>query len=285
MQHLRHFLKASTDWVLFTSIFAACCAVGLSLATERLLLHRIPPVLTYLHALVFGGVAVVYNLHYAIKKSTPELSDRFDWSGHHKSTHVLFIAAGAVICAISLFRLPWEIFLACVVLAFLSFAYSLPLLPFAPRKRLKDFGWIKITVLAGVWTIVTSILPMLYWNKSITDYPFEILLRFVFMFTLCVAFDIRDMQTDLEAGIYTLPNLIGVGGSYRLINFGLLLFAALSIAQYCRYPSLIRLGGAVLTTLVARLAVEYARRHPSDKAYLGYVDGTMLFYAIMVLLH
>jgi 4-hydroxybenzoate polyprenyltransferase len=284
MVQFRQILNVCTDWLLFTSGFAGCCAVGLCLATERLLLQRVPPLFTFLHALVFGGVVTVYNLHYVIKRSAPELSDRYAWSVRHQFTHISLIVAGALLCAFSLFHLPWHILVACVVLGLLSFAYSLPILPFVPRKRLKDFGWIKIMVLTGVWTIVTSILPMLYWNRDLAAYPFEILLRFVFMFTLCVAFDIRDMQTDLEAGIDTLPNLIGVANSYRLMNLALGLFVALSIVQYLRYPSPVRLGGAVLAAVVARLAIEYARRHPTDKVYLAYVDGTMLFYAIMVLL-
>src|SRR5690606_5610779 len=117
----------------------------------------------------------------------------------------LFLSIGAAGCFVSVFFLPAEILIACAVLALLSFAYSIPILPFKDKKRLKDFGWVKILVLTLVWTIVTSVLPILYHERGLVAYPYEILMRFVFMFTLCVAFDIRDMQTDLEAGIATLP--------------------------------------------------------------------------------
>lgn len=274
-----------TNWILYTSLFAALCSTGMCMATERLLIQDIPPFFSSLHALVFGSTLLVYNVHYIIKKSAADVSDRFAWSKHHKLWHYLILAVGLLLCAGSLFFLSARIFRACIVLGILSFAYSIPMLPFKDKKRLKDFGFVKIIVLTGVWTIVTSVLPILYWDKLIMDYPFEILIRFVFMFTLCVAFDIRDMQTDLEADIFTLPNLIGLKNSYKLMNISLLLFVVLSIIQYTRYPSVVRLTGEISTAIVTKLVIEYTRRYPSDKAYLGLVDGMMLLYAVLVLFH
>jgi 4-hydroxybenzoate polyprenyltransferase len=252
------------------------------MATERLVIDNIPPLITSLHLLVFGSTLIVYNTHYIIKKSDEAISDRFAWSKHYKKWHYLFLIIGAAMCT-AIFSLPQSIWIACIVLGILSFAYSLPLLPFKNKRRLKDFGWVKILVLTTVWTIVTSVLPILYWQQSLSAYPFEILLRFGFMFTLCVAFDIRDMQTDLDAGIITLPNLIGIKNSYRLIYFNLVLFVALSIIQYFRYPSAFRLGGEIIAAIITGLVIQYARQYPSDKIYLGGVDGMMLLYTLLML--
>src|SRR5690606_8868295 len=132
--------------------------------------------------------------------------------------------------------------------------------------------------------IVTAVFPILFWDQEISDFPVEIMLRFLFMFTLCVAFDIRDAQTDLKARIYTLPNLIGIRSSYRLMDVALLLFAALSVVQYLRYPSAGRLAGEMLTVVFTRLAIMYTRRYPSDRNHLLVIDGMMLVYAILLLL-
>ncbi|MCB0698169.1 MAG: hypothetical protein KDC07_12445, partial [Chitinophagaceae bacterium] len=158
-------------------------------------------------------------------------------------------------------------------------------LPISNPKRLKDFGWIKITVLTTVWTIVTSVLPILDHDMNISDYPYEILMRFVFMFTLCVAFDIRDMQTDMDAGIATLPNMIGIKGSYRVMSASMILFIIMSFVQYIRHPSHLRLGAELFVAAAVKLVIDYARKHPSDRAYLGLVDGMMMLYAILVLWH
>ncbi len=280
---LRHLIHIVINWVLYTSIFAATCAVGLCMSTERLLLNEGPPLYSGLHLLVFCSTLFVYNVHYLIKKSTPELSDRFGWSQHHRLWHYLLMSIGIIGCGISAFHLPQNILLVCVLLAVLSFSYSIPLLPFKDKKRLKDFGWIKILVLTAVWTIVTSVLPLLYHSRALADYPFEIMIRFVFMFTLCVAFDIRDMQTDMEAGIATLPNMIGIKGSYRVMSVSMILFIIMSMIQYARYPSVNRLIAEIIVAIATKLAIDYARKHPSDRAYLGLVDGMMLLYATLVL--
>lgn len=255
------------------------------MATERLIIGKVPALFTALHVLVFGSTLMVYNVHYIVKRSTPSLSDRFAWSQFHMLWHRVMFSIGFLGCFVSIFFVNWQILVGCAVLAFLSFAYSLPLLPFKDKRRIREFGWVKITVLTLVWTIVTSVLPMLYWEVPLTDYPLEIVIRFVFMFTLCVAFDIRDMQTDLESGIATLPNLIGVKNSYRLMDATLILFVLLCVLQYLHYPIPSRLAGEVVAALVTKYVIHYSRTHPSDRVYLGLIDGMMLLYGVLLLLN
>lgn len=253
------------------------------MTTEKLLLDNTPELFTVLHLLVFCSTLFVYNVHYLIKKSTPELSDRYDWSQYHKIWHYILMLIGVAGCLAASLYLPYKILFACGILGVLSFSYSIPLLPFKNKKRLKDFGWIKILVLTSVWTIVTAVLPILYADDSLTAYPYEILMRFVFMFTLCVAFDIRDMQTDMDAGIATLPNLIGIKGCYRVMSVSMILFIVMSIVQFIRHPSVSRVLAELIVAFAVRFAIDYSRKHPTDKVYLGLVDGMMFLYALLVL--
>jgi 4-hydroxybenzoate polyprenyltransferase len=264
------------DLILYTSLFTACCATGLCMVTEKLINTASPQLVSHLHILVFGSSLVVYNTAHIIRWQRNVAGLR-PW-------YFLFFGAGAAMVITSLFWLPMQILVACIILAAFTFAYSWPLLPFKNKKRLREYGWLKIAVLAGVWTIVTSILPVLYYAKNISDYPYEILLRFVFIFTLCIVFDIRDMKTDLEHNIYTLPHKVGLKNSYRLIDITLLLFSVLSVLQYFRYPDAGRLAGALLTAIVAKLVVIYLGKHHSNRAYLGLADGVMMVYALLVLL-
>jgi 4-hydroxybenzoate polyprenyltransferase len=271
------------DWVLFTSIFAAACATGICLATERLLLSGIPDIISPLHAFIFGSTLVVYNAHHLVKKAQLHRPDMQQWLTKNKNWNIAFLIFGLATAFVSFIFLPTIIKISCPVLGLLSFAYSLPMLPFKNKKRrLRDYGWVKIIVLATVWTIVTSLLPMLYWEKNPADYPFEILIRFVFMLTLCIAFDIRDMQTDNEQGISTLPNVLGLRNSYRLMNVTIVLFALLSIVQYLRFHIAGRLAGEIITAVAMKMATDYTRTHPTDHTYLGLVDGTMLLYSLLL---
>jgi 4-hydroxybenzoate polyprenyltransferase len=255
--------------------------MSLCMATERLITNTIPPIFNRLHFLVLGSSLVVYNVHRIF--SRPYHATRAsNVKDKYRPWYFIFFAIGLVLSVIGLVGLQWKMLVGCAVLGLFAFMYSLPLLPFKNKKRLREFGWLKILVLAGVWTIVTSILPFLYLGKNVTDYPFEIVLRFVFIFTLCIVFDIRDMKKDLENNIYTLPQKVGLSNSYRLINGTLILFCALSIFQYTRYPDAERLIGALLTAVITRLIIFYLKKNPTDRAYLGLADGVMLLYAFLV---
>jgi 4-hydroxybenzoate polyprenyltransferase len=278
------FLRHAVDFILFTSSFTALCAVTLCMATERLFMGYVPVIFSPLHFFVIGCTLLVYNVHYLIKKSSVALSDQYAWVQKHKYWNYAFLITGLCLCGYFVFQLSPPVWQACIVLAAFSFAYSLPVLPFKNKHRLKDFGWLKIFLLAGIWTVVTAILPMLYWQQSIQAYPYEIVMRFIFLFILCLAFDIRDQQVDLEAGIFTLPNKIGLLNTYSLISVLVLLFICCSFAQYFRFSLPDRLIINIISALLTFWAVHVVRKHPSDKNYLLLVDGQMLINALMLLL-
>lgn len=253
------------------------------MATERLFIGYVPVFFSPLHFFIAGCTLMVYNVHYLIKKSSIVLSDQYAWVQKNKMINYAFLILGIGLSLYSVFQLPGSVWQACIVLAAFSFAYSLPVLPFKNKHRLKDFGWLKIFLLTGIWTVVTAILPMLYWQQDMAAYPFEILMRFIFMFILCLAFDIRDMQVDIEADIFTLPNKIGLANTYSLITVLILLFIGFSLAQYFRFSLPDRLMVNTVSALLTLWSVFYVRKHPSDKNYLLLIDGQMLLNALMIL--
>ena len=101
------------------------------------------------------------------------------------------------------------------------------------------------------------------------------------LLALCIAFDIRDMHADAQKDIQTLPNRIGAARSYVLIDVSIIIFAVSSIVQYLRYPHLGRLIAEVITAVCMKLVMLYVKKHPSDKAYLGLVDGMMLLLSLI----
>lgn len=254
------------------------------MATEKLLLGYLPRLGTALHWFVMANTLCIYNLHYFIKNLPPGVSDRADWSLHYRWIHPVLIAFGCLVSLVCLFLLPLKVIGISVGLGLLSLGYSLPILPFPQKKRLKDWGLLKLFLLAIVWTSVTVLMPMFYWNKSFEAYEVEFLLRFTFMLPLCIAFDIRDMETDRENSIYTLPNAIGLQNCYRLMDFFLLVLLGLAIWQYARYPILARLISALGIIILTKTVLILSRRYRSDIFYLLFIDGMMLIYAAFIVL-
>lgn len=271
-------------WILYTSIYAGLCAVFLCMATEKLLLSYMPPFFSVLHGFIFGNTLVIYNVHYGIKNIPAGISDRADWSRRYRYIHPLIIGASLLLSGVCLLFLSYKVMLVSVGLGVLALGYSLPILPFKNKKRLKDWGVLKIFLLCFVWACVTVIIPLVYYQRRFESYEVEFILRFILMLPLCVAFDIRDMQIDKENRIYTLPNVIGVKNAYRLIDLSLLAFALLSVWQYVRYPIMHRLVCGILIAVITKSVIELSRRYNSDFYYLLFIDGVMLVYALMILL-
>ena len=276
-------MKKLLDWFLFSSSFTACCAVGLCMATEKLVNGARPPLFNHLHALVFGSTLLVYNIHHTIKKPPRIPYGLSLLTKRYKMSYIILSVVGCALVAVGLWGAPANLVVVSVVLGFISLAYSLPVLPFKSKKRIRDFGWLKILSLAGVWTIATSVLPMIYLGKNITAFPFEIGIRFTFIFAICIIFDIRDVRADSVNRINTLPKIIGLHNSYKIINISLLLSVALGVLQYLRFPYWNRLVATVAAAAITRLVAYYLKKHPSERAYFLIADGVMIVYALLVL--
>lgn len=253
------------------------------MATERLVNEAQPDVVSRLHALVFGCSLLVYNIHPAVKKRVSDKVGLPRLTRHHQPVFIALSVAGIVIGSFGLPVLSAGMVMACGVLGFISFAYTLPILPFKNKRRIRDIGWLKILSLTSVWTIVTSVLPTLFWKHSIADYPFEILLRGLFIFTLCIIFDIRDMQTDSMSRINTLPHMLGLRNTYRLMNGLLLAFIGVEVLQYLRHPLWYRMTAVIITAIVTRAVAAWLKNRDADWEYTLYADGLMLLYSLLVL--
>lgn len=177
---------------------------------------------------------------------------------------------------------PLALLLACVAAA-LAWCYSVPPLP--GLRRLRDFGIVKILTLAGVWTVMTCVLP-LAGEAAGSTIAFLACRRFLFMFALCLAFDIRDVEADADRGVQTVPVRLGTAWSYRLVRLSLGLFVLASVPALVGQPPLATVGIACALCVSAGLTwltIEATRTRHSTLLYLGGVDGMMLLQCVLVM--
>lgn len=259
-------------FLLHTSIYTALCALALCLGAERIMLHRVPPLLSPLHALIVGCTMLEYNVHHLFNLTAGTRAVR---------SHLVVAALGLVLCLIALPHLSVAVLAGCACLGVMAFAYSTPLLPFRYKQRLKDYGLIKIHVLTGVWVMVSTVLPALYWEIPLRNYWLELIIRSLLIFPLCIAFDIRDAEADAAQNIHTLPNTLGIPAAYRAVGFTLLAYFAWAVTR-CIYRQDYR---EVITYFVSGLAAFFAIRlsrvRPHPFVYLVLIDGVMLLYGVL----
>lgn len=222
-------------------------------------------------------------MHYLFKSIAVENSDRLTWSLKNKNIHKILIAVGVVLIVYSLFSFHLRHFIFLVALGAISFLYSFPFLPFTNKKRIKDFGLAKIVTLSLLWTLVTVWFPID--EANLTGFSFQLIFlrRFIFIFILCLLFDIRDTEIDRRENIATLSVKLGIKKAYLLCYLLLTMFVALSLIQYFHLPDTNQFITMLLSALTTAIAIEYSKKNNSDVVYLALIDGMMLLQALLVI--
>ena len=248
----------------------------------NLLLHlRLNDLSFYLF--VFGATLAQYNMHYLFKTTAVANSARIAWSLRNKNIHKILIAIGVVLIVYSLFSFHLRHFIFLLALGAISFLYSFPFLPFTNKKRIKDFGLAKIITLSLLWTLVTVWFPID--ETNITGFSFQLIFfrRFIFIFILCLLFDIRDTEVDRRENIATLSVKLGIKRAYALCYLLLAFFTTLSITQFILLPNLGQLITMLLSAIATVITIEYSKKNNSDVVYLAIIDGMMLLQALLVI--
>ena len=198
--------------------------------------------------------------------------------------HFILLIIGSLLILFSFFSFHLKHFIILICLGGISFLYSFPFLPFGSKKRIKDYGSLKILTITFLWTLVTVWFP-------VNSMPFDTGLfwlvfakRFIFMFVLCLLFDMRDIEIDGKEKINTLAVKLGQKKSYFLAYFSLVLFVAFSVAQYYYLPQTGYLIAMLISALATLMTIELTKKSNSDYVYLTGIDGMMLVQSGLIYL-
>jgi 4-hydroxybenzoate polyprenyltransferase len=272
--------RKAWELILFGSIFIASCAVAFCMETNILL--GLPLNHFSFYCFVFGATLVQYNLHYLVKTIAVKDSVRLAWSQRNKTVHFILLALGIVLILFSFFSFHLKHFIVLFCLGCVAFLYSFPFLPFGKKRRIKDYGFLKIITLALLWTLVTVWFPVNSMPYDPYLFLFVFAKRFVFMFVLCLLFDVRDIEIDSKEKINTLAVMIGKKKAYSVSYLLLIVFVIFSFAQYFYLPQTGFLIAMLISAIVTYVTIEFTKKNNSDFIYLAGIDGMMLSQAMLI---
>jgi 4-hydroxybenzoate polyprenyltransferase len=275
-------IRKIVEFILFSSIFIAACAVALCFETN-LLLH-LPLNIASFYCFVFGATLTQYNLHYLVKKSAVADSERLPWSLKNKRLHRVLFAAGVVLILFSFSSFRLHHFMILGIMGVVAFLYSFPVLPLGKKKRIKDYGFIKIITLALLWTLVTVWFPVVNYSFEKSLFAFIFFERFIFMFILCLLFDIRDIEIDMQENIRTVAVILGKKRSYGLAYTMIIAFVIVCFLGFLYTGDKSILTVMLISAAITFLMVLYTKKSGSDFIYLAGIDGMMLLQALLVYL-
>jgi 4-hydroxybenzoate polyprenyltransferase len=232
-------------------------------------------------AFVFTSTLVLYNFPtFTEANFLPEYSERHRWITENKNVVLAISIVAALASAILIFFFPLKFILWFVPLALIALAY------FFPQTHLRRIAGLKAGVVTLVWTSVTAIYPLLLLSGFDVPRCFEnesgmiMLLNFLFIFPLCVIYNVRDVEADRKAGVRTLPVIYGVKITVLVCLISLALFSWLVIITIAdpEIRACFLFSAAATSALLL-----FASEKRSDYFYSFWIDGMILLQALLLM--
>jgi 4-hydroxybenzoate polyprenyltransferase len=273
-------------FIIHSNILIALSALALTLATQ-VQLGMDPRAHVYL-AVIFLATVFNYNLHRYLtfyKNPNADKNDKLKWAKEHLNTFVALILLSFGGLVVVLFFVKTEILYLLVLLAILSFLYSFSF----PGKHKSNFRLLKIPgmktfLIAFVWTGATVLIPVLSEDKSFDHLQIILLFaeRFTFIFAIAIPFDIRDMETDAQASLSTIPLVFGEKNAMNISNVALLLSLSIAIFHYLDMKMAFILPAYILSILTVFIFTNTKAIKNLAFYHHGILDGSILLHGLLI---
>ncbi|WMX17324.1 hypothetical protein [Aureispira sp. CCB-E] len=270
------------NFLLYSNIYIALCAVAMTAQTLYVFDISVPTSPALL-GLVFFSTLVIYALHRLVSLSKVDKNlkvERFNVIETYQRHIQIYAALGTIGGGVCFFFLARTTQYALVLPAILSLGYVIPFMG-NKKLRLRDVHFIKIFLIAIVWSYVTVLLPVLEHGIPLEEQAIgAIIERILFIFVITLPFDLRDWEIDKKNGVRTIPATIGVKKTLQLAFFILVLWM-LGVTQIYTWSIVVGLWGSGITT---GILVYYSPQQKHDYYFTALMDGTMLLQYGLVLL-
>lgn len=267
-------IKKGLNYFIFGNFFIAVVAVVMTVSSYFTFGLKIN---IFLLAFVFAGTLCSYSLHWFLSEEPLPGKERENWTLSHKKLLVSSFLLSIPACIFLFLKLENHPRMYASVLGLATFLYTAPKIPFRPFILLRKIAFGKTFYLAFVWTFTTVILPLSEWNlEKSTEVWLFFLYRLSVLLPICVLFDYKDKESDLQQGLSGLVYRLSWKQTIYLI-FGCLFVFFLSCigltfgnARWI-YGFWLALPGIALLLLLP----QYEKPAP-DYYYYIYLDGLMM---------
>ena len=242
---------------------------------------------SYLTTFTFAATLCIYALHRLVgMKKVQQYKEKYRYHiiEKYRSHILLYAICGGAISAYLFFRLTLQNQLLLFVPAFIAVGYVLPF--FGRQRRLRDFHYIKIFLIAIVWSFITVVLPIVEYMPIWKEIHLLLVLeRALFIFAITIPFDIRDLQVDKHINVKTLPSVLGEQRSKILSGILLMMAGGLAGGLWFIgiYPTP-AFFGIYCSYLITGIFIIFSSADRHDYFYTGLMDGMMILQFLLVCL-
>jgi 4-hydroxybenzoate polyprenyltransferase len=281
-------LFSTLDFLLFSNIFIAFCAVSQGLVTYYLL--KLPPD-KYVLAFLFFSTLLVYNLSMLLSKpKEPQKSPfkRVRWIfSHHRLTISITLIACLSIIPLSLWYLSFPSQLLMAFIGLIALAYNFPFLKLNDKKiRLRNLPGIKLFLIGIVWATSCVLLPIIQIDSTyaisvpLSETLLLVAKRFLFICAITIPFDIRDLFQDKLYELKTIPVMLGEKKAWLVCQALLVLYLVLLIL-FTKELNL-NVIGLALTIFLTGWLIFKSNFKRNEYYYFFFLDGTMILQFLIL---
>ncbi|NLX49490.1 MAG: UbiA family prenyltransferase [Methanospirillum sp.] len=212
-------IESIFDFLIFSSLFVGIAGMGM-IYTSCLLqgIEPIPAILGIMLLVPFS----VYNMNRKTDEEEDSVNrqDRFAFTKRFEKPLLIGALAAYAIAVLVAFPYGPAAILITLVPLLAGVLYSMPVLPSGfGYRRLKEIPVMKNLVVGGSWSAILVILPCLTAGRPITgETVLCLLFFFTYAFIASALPDMRDREGDERAGVRTIPVLIGVDRTKRVLG-------------------------------------------------------------------
>lgn len=268
--------------LVYTNIWVALAAPSALWFTSTLLgLQTEYPIYFF----VFFATLFTYNIQRLYKAGKYyAFSEQFRhrWViRHEKPLYILTLLSGTTLFFL-LFFVPFSYLLWLAPAGLVSAMYFIPFFGTgASKKRLRDTPFLKIFLVAFVWSWVSVAAIGITAGKPVVEWVHLTLFQFFFCFALTIPFDIRDARFDAREGLKTFVSQWGVGcAKIFAVACFLLALAALFFSSVSGMQFLI----LAVYIFIAAICVGIASSQSHELYYGFWLDGIFLLQGPLVYL-
>ncbi len=283
-------IAAAIRFIVYSNLFIALCAAAYTAKTS-LLLYGSNGSLS-VNGIVFCATLLLYCFHRINKKKFLTLyenaEERNNWMSLHKSVYHTLIPVSVALLCVQLFFMPPRMWLVFVPAGIVGLGYTYPIVPARGGwKRLRDIYWLKPVWIALAFSWLTTFLPVVYAESVSSVIKPEVLFiffrGFLFIFVLCIPFDIRDRAFDERRGVYTIPVRLGEKKSIYLSIILLLFFVVLLVIQLLYFGLNTHIAFALFISCILTAAIlPLGKAGKPALMYPLLYDGAMLVQWVLI---
>ncbi|WP_123864816.1 hypothetical protein [Chitinophaga barathri] len=231
---------------------------------------------------VFFSTICSYNFHWYLTPGSIRNSERILWGQRQRALQLTGCVIG-LLGSLWFFIHLWQHWLPITGAVVLTFLYSAPKLPHPAFRWLAKIAVGKTIFLSFVWMYVTTLLPAFMADMMFADtrdLVFLAVYRFFLIYAICILFDYRDREEDRGQGIRSLITALPDRLLDRLYYISLVIAAGFALALAPAVPLFV-VFSLLAPVAVTALVKAYAQKHTSDYVYYFFLDGLMMFSAIL----